>query len=111
MNQIQLLGLSLYITSPFYYATKSNIYRWADSQESNMCKLSRALHHLHSENLRTHEGRLALSSKLTLHLETWEWLVFQVPLTTKAPLSQIHQGSLAKFLLISFLFVVYIYYP
>ena len=66
---------------------------------------------LHSEKLRTYEGRLAeaLSRKLMLHLESWDWLVSQEPLKTKAPLSQIHQGSLAKFLLISFVFVTYIY--
>lgn len=68
---------------------------------------------LHSENLRIDKGRFAeaLSSKLKLHLETWDWLILQVSLTTKVLLNQIHQGSLGKFLLISFLFVTYISYP
>lgn len=40
VNQIQLPGLSLHTTSPFYYTAKFNVYWWADSQKGSICKHS-----------------------------------------------------------------------
>lgn len=77
-----------------------------------VCKLihwSTTSANFHSQNLRRQICR-GLSSKFTPHLETWDELVFQVYLTTKAPLGQICQGSLANFSLISLLCVIYIFH-
>ena len=48
----------------------------------------------HSENLRSYKAKFAeaLSGKLTLHLDTWAWLLLHVSPTTKAPVGQICQG-------------------
>lgn len=104
---MQLLPVSLHTTSPFYIVLQKFINTGADPQKGHACNLvhwSAPSATLRSENLRTDEGTRsqALSSKLTLHPGSWAWSILQVSLPTKSPLSEIHQGSLAKFSLISF---------
>ena len=97
VNQIRLLVVSPYTTSPFYCTTKCSNYWEADSQKGSPCAL------LHGDTNQPicrvrawdPQGKGGRAEALWTTHTAWRnlgWWVLQASLTTKAPLSEIHRG-------------------